>query len=126
MPTSWQAAAAAGIRVFPDEEALAPRGAVTWRPFACYGFANEKEQKMAHKFEVGQLVEYKPIGAKVGLFKIVRHMPEEFQAADWKYRIKSQQEGFERTVLECDLSPSIVPEASYEEVKPLRRAGGHH
>jgi hypothetical protein len=81
---------------------------------------------MPHKFRVGALVEYKPVGAKVSVFKVVRHMPEEFPAADWKYRIKSQQEGFERTVLECHLSPSIVPENSYEEVKPLRRAGGHH
>ena len=82
---------------------------------------------MAHKFEVGDFVEYKPIGLKTGLFKITRRMPEEFQAADWKYRIKSDQEGFERTALECDLSPSIVPDmASFEPVKPLRRAGGHH
>jgi hypothetical protein len=81
---------------------------------------------MPHKFDVGQLVEYKPIGAKVSVFKIVGRMPEEFQAVDWKYRIKSDQEGFERTVLECDLSPSIVPEDTYEDVKPLRRAGGHH
>ena len=81
---------------------------------------------MAHRFKVGQLVEYKPVGAKVGLFTILRHLPEEFLATDWKYRIKSDGEGFERTVLECDLSPSIVPEASYGEVKPLRRAGRHH
>ena len=47
-------------------------------------------------------------------------------ATDWKYRIKSDGEGFERTVLECDLSPSIVPEDWYDEVKPLRRAGRHH
>ena len=81
---------------------------------------------MAHKFKVGQLVEYKPIGAKVGLYKVVRLLPEQFPATDWKYRIKSDQEGFERTVLECNLSPSIVPETSYDEVKPLRRAGRHH
>ena len=81
---------------------------------------------MAHRFSVGQLVEYKPIGAKVSLFKIVRHLPEEFPAPDWKYRIKSDHEGFERTVLECNLSPSIVPDTSYDEVTPLRRAGRHH
>ena len=81
---------------------------------------------MAHRFKVGQLVEYKPIGAKVGLYKVLRYLPEEFAATDWMYRIKSDQEGFERTVLECALSPSIVPEMSYEEVKPLRRAGRHH
>ena len=81
---------------------------------------------MAHRFKVGQLVEYRPIGAKLSRFKIVRSLPEEFPATDWKYRIKSDQEGFERTVFEFDLSPSIVPETSYDEVKPLRRAGRHH
>jgi hypothetical protein len=43
-------------------------------------------------------------------------MPEEFQAPDWKYRIKSDEESFERNVLECDFSPSIVPDATYEPV----------
>jgi hypothetical protein len=81
---------------------------------------------MAHKFKVGQLVVYKPIGAKVDLYKVVRHLPEEFPATDWMYRIKSNHEGFERTVLECALSPSIGPETSYDDVKPLRSAGRHH
>ena len=81
---------------------------------------------MSHKFVVGQTVEYKPIGAKVGAFKVVKQMPEEFRGVDFKYRIKSSQETFERNVLECDLSPSIVPEEQYEPVRPLRRAGGHH
>jgi hypothetical protein len=80
---------------------------------------------MAHKFAVGVSVEFKPIGAKVGVFKVVRHLPDEFQAVDLKYRIKSPQESFERTVLECDLSPSIIPEEQYEPVRPVRRAGGH-
>ena len=81
---------------------------------------------MAHKFAVGQAVEYKPIGAKTGLFKVVRQMPEEFRAVDFQYRIKSVQEAFERIVLECDLSPSIVPDELYEPMTPLRRSGGHH
>jgi hypothetical protein len=82
---------------------------------------------MAFKFKVGDYVKYKPVGLTVGLFKIVRRMPEEFQATDWKYRIKSDQEGFERTVLQCDLSPSLVPEEeAFEPLKPLRRAGRHH
>jgi hypothetical protein len=86
----------------------------------------EKDDYMAHKFRVGDLVSFKAIGQKLGLYKVVRQMPEEFPAADWKYRIKSEQEDFERTVLECDLSPSIIPEQVYEPVKPLRRAGRHH
>ena len=68
---------------------------------------------MAHKFSVGQAVDYRPMGGKAGYFKIVRQMPEEFQAFDLKYRIKSVQESFERIVLECDLSPSIIPEESW-------------
>ena len=81
---------------------------------------------MTFKFAVGQAVEYTPARQSAAMFKVVRHMPEEFQAMDWKYRIKSEQENFERTVLECDMSPSIVPEEAYEPVKPLRRAGGRH
>jgi hypothetical protein len=81
---------------------------------------------MAHKFAVGQAVEYKPIGAKIGVFIVVKQMPEEFRAVDRKYRIKSTQETFERSVLECDLGPPIVPVEQYEPMRPLRRAGGHH
>jgi hypothetical protein len=80
---------------------------------------------MAHKFKVGDAVEYKAVGAKTTVFRVVRQMPEEFKAFDWKYRIKSDQETFERNVLECDLSPSIVPEEEHDRVKPLPRAGGH-
>jgi hypothetical protein len=85
-----------------------------------------RDYDVAHKFRIGELVSFKAIGQKLGLYKIIRHMPEEFQAIDWKYRIKSDQEGFERTVLECDLSPSIVPEDTYGPVKPLRRGASHH
>ena len=81
---------------------------------------------MAHKFYVGQAVEYKPMGGKVCYFTVVRQMPVEFQAIDLIYRIKSVQEGFERNVLECDLSPSVVPEDQYGPLKQIRRSGGHH
>jgi hypothetical protein len=81
---------------------------------------------VAHKFKVGDLVEYKAVGSKVSAFRVVQQMPEEFKAYDWKYRIKSDQESFQRNVLECDLSPSIIPEQEYEPIKPLRRAGGRH
>jgi hypothetical protein len=49
---------------------------------------------MAHKFATGQAVEYKPIGAKVGVFRVVKQMPDEFGAIDFRYRIKSVQETF--------------------------------
>jgi hypothetical protein len=80
---------------------------------------------MSYKFAVGQSVEYKPAGGKTGLFRVVRHMPEEIQAIDRKYRIKSDGEGFERNVLECDLSSSVKSPDSYAAVLPLRRSGGH-
>lgn len=60
---------------------------------------------MAHRFSTGETVEYKPIGGKPGLYKITRQMPEEPQATDLRYRIKSEREGYERNVLECQLSP---------------------
>ena len=81
---------------------------------------------MAHKFKVGQLVEYIPIGGKVSLYKILRLLAEEFAATDWKYRIKSDQEGYRADRARMYLSPAIVPETLYEEVKPLRRVGRHH
>jgi hypothetical protein len=35
---------------------------------------------MAHKFSVGQAVEYKPIGGQIGYFTVVRQMPVPVQA----------------------------------------------
>jgi len=80
---------------------------------------------MSFKFAVGQAVEYKPVGAKVGLFKVTRQMPEELRAIDRRYRIKSEQEQFERNVLECDLNEAMGPEDGYLPMRPLRRSGGH-
>lgn len=79
---------------------------------------------MAHRFQVGDFVAFKPAGSKdVGLFKIIQRLPEEFRAADWRYRIKSDQEGFERTVFEWALSPSIVPEQLAQPINRRRRTG---
>jgi hypothetical protein len=61
---------------------------------------------MPFKFSIGQTVQYTPIGEKsAGLYKVTRRMPEEAQAVDLKYRIKSDAEAYERNVLECHLSP---------------------
>jgi len=79
---------------------------------------------MSFKFTVGQAVEYKPTGGMLGLYTVVRQMPEEFRAFDRKYRIKSQQEGFERNVLECDLRESERAESLYSKVLPMRLQGG--
>jgi len=80
---------------------------------------------MSFRFSIGQAVEYKPAGGKVGLFTVVRQMPEEFRAIDRVYRIKSASEDFERNVLECDLSASDNPADTYGPMPPLRRSGGH-
>jgi hypothetical protein len=81
---------------------------------------------MSFKYVVGQTVEYKPVGANIALFVVVRRMPEEFQAVDRRYCIKSTQENFERNVMECDLSPSNIPQEQYDPPMRLRRSGGHH
>ena len=80
---------------------------------------------MSFKYDVGEAVEYKPVGGNIGLFTVVRRMPEEHGAFDRRYRIKSAREGFERNVLECDLAPSDKPESMYGAVVPPRRTGGH-
>jgi hypothetical protein len=78
---------------------------------------------MAFRFSLGQAVEYKPMGKSVGLFKVLRHMPEEDHAMAPKYLIKSLTEGFERVVHEFDLKPSDADESKYETV-PTRRSSG--
>lgn len=77
---------------------------------------------MSHKYAVGDAVEYTPRGLKAGLFTVVRQMPEEHQAYDWRYRVKNAQESFERNVFECDLSPAANA-AFYPALQPLRRTG---
>ena len=77
---------------------------------------------MAFKFSIGQAVEYKPRGQVAGLFEVIRHMPEEDGASDRKYRIKSLQEGFERTVHEFELQPADLTDGAYTvPAKPERR-----
>jgi len=79
---------------------------------------------MPFKFSVGQAVEYTPIGEKkAGLYKVIRQMPEEEQAADLKYRIKSEAEAYERNVLECHLSSDVSDESDYPTIK-LRLSQG--
>ena len=73
---------------------------------------------MPFKFSVGQAVEYTPIGEKkAGLYKVTRQMPKEEQAADLKYRIKSEAEVYERNVLECHLSSDVSDESEYATIK---------
>jgi hypothetical protein len=72
---------------------------------------------MPFKFSVGQAVEYTPVGGeKAGLYRVTRRMPVE-QAADLKYRIKSEAEVYERNVLECHLSSDVSDESEYATIK---------
>lgn len=80
---------------------------------------------MSFKFNVGQAVEYRPMGGQVARFTVVRRMPEEHGATDLKYRIKSSHESFERSVMQCDLAIAERPESEYSAIAPIRRAGGH-
>jgi len=81
---------------------------------------------MSFKFLVGQAVEYTPVGEKTaGLYKIVRQMPEEEQAFDLKYLIKSEAEAYERNVLECQLSSNVRADSDYTMTKPRRSQGSH-
>ena len=76
-----------------------------------------KETVMPFKFSIGQVVEYTPIGEKrAGLYTVTRQMPKEEQAADLKYRIKSDAEAYERNVLECHLS-GVNDESEYATIK---------
>jgi hypothetical protein len=50
-------------------------------------------------------------------------MPKEEQAADLRYRIKSDAEAYERNVLECQLSADIDAESEYAATKPRRPLG---
>ena len=73
---------------------------------------------MPFKFSVGQAVEYTPVGEKkAGLYKVTRRMPVEEQAADLRYRIKSEAEIYERNVLECHLSSDVSDESEYATIK---------
>jgi hypothetical protein len=80
-----------------------------------------KEISMPFKFSVGQAVEYTPIGEKkAGLYKITRQMPKEEQAADLRYRIKSDEEVYERNVLECHLNSLDERQAVEYEIESAR------
>ena len=77
---------------------------------------------MPFKYAVGQAVEFTPIGEKkAGLFRITRRMPEEQQAADFRYRIKSAAEIHERNVLECHLNS--VDEEADRRVRDREQSG---
>jgi hypothetical protein len=55
----------------------------------------------------------------------MRQMPEEEQAFDLKYLIKSEAEAYERNVLECQLSSNVRADSDYTMTKPRRSQGSH-
>ena len=77
---------------------------------------------MGFKFAVGQAVEYKPANGPISLCTIVKQMREEDGQFDFRYRIKNEQETFERTVFEYDLIASDKPANLYDFVARLHRA----
>jgi hypothetical protein len=79
---------------------------------------------MSFKFAVGQSVEYKPTNGPISLYTIVKQMPKEDGQFDCRYRIKNEQETFERNVFEYDLTASDKPANLYGFVARLHRA--HH
>jgi hypothetical protein len=90
---------------------------------------------MTHKFPVGQAVEYKPRQGEVSLYTVVRQMPQEHTQFDLSYRIKSEIDGCERSVFECDLKPAAVLAVAEQtpnlygfvtKLRPIHRRSGHH
>jgi hypothetical protein len=54
-------------------------------------------------FEIGESVEYKPLGGTAGVFIVIRRMPDD-PSGEPVYRIKSGLEYHERNVLESALT----------------------
>ena len=80
---------------------------------------------MPYKFSVGQSVEYTPPGGKLGLFQVVQCMPIEPQQDELRYRVKSNSEGFARSVQEFELSPA-QPDRVYAPQLAISRSASHH
>jgi hypothetical protein len=61
----------------------------------------------AHKFKIGQLVNYRPRGPSMdrptGTYQIAQLMPP--VGDEPQYRIKSEKEGHLRSAMESELSP---------------------
>jgi hypothetical protein len=76
---------------------------------------------MGFKFAVGQAVEYKAMNASISLCTIVKQMPKEDGQLDFRYRVKNEQESFERNVFEYDLTPSDRPANLYGFMTRLHR-----
>jgi hypothetical protein len=66
-----------------------------------------QRNRMAHKFHIGQLVEFRPkkgspISAARGAYEILKQLPE--RDGELQYRIKNAAEQHERIALESELA----------------------
>jgi hypothetical protein len=75
---------------------------------------------MTFKYPVGQLVEYTPPSEMPALYRITRQMPVEDTHIDLAYLIKPERQGFNRVVLECNLTADVLPQEEYDRM-PARR-----
>ena len=80
---------------------------------------------MRLKFAVGQAVEYKPVSGPIILCTVIKQMPKEDGQLAFRYRIKNDQETFERNVFEYDLTALEKPANLYGFVERLHRAKYH-
>jgi hypothetical protein len=71
---------------------------------------------MPFKYPVGQLVEYTPPSEMPGLYRIARQMPVEDAHVDLAYLIKPERKGFDRVVLECNLSADVLSQEEYDRM----------
>jgi hypothetical protein len=94
-------------------------GPYLWQILSAPGKTTQPERNLMYfKFSIGQAVEYTPIGEKkAGLYTISRQMPTEDQATDLKYRIKNENEPYERNVPESQLSADVGSESEYSTIK---------
>ena len=78
---------------------------------------------MTFKYPVGQLVEYTPPSEMPRLYRVIRQMPVEDTHIDLAYLIKPERQGFNRVVLECNLSGDVLPQEEYDRMpaRPLHR-----
>ncbi len=76
-------------------------------------------------YEVGESVEYKPQGSPVGVFTIIRRMPNDPSSGERMYRIKSGLELCERNVLESALTKlatsPMAPPTMWDKHGPASR-----
>ncbi len=75
---------------------------------------------MTFKYPVGQLVEYTPPSEMPGLYRVTRQMPVEDNHVDLAYLITPERQGFNRVVLECNLSGDVLSQEEYDRM-PARR-----